>query len=91
MTKTKVQYVGYVSVENPKERNKMTQPKFMDVPVGANKRYLVTCSGEPFAGFDKLNQAKMYVAMQKAKKKGGGAAPAAAAEKSWDIRDKRGY
>ena len=61
----------------------------MNIPVGANKRYIVTCGGEPCAGFDKLNQAKMYVTMQKDKKKGGTAAPAAAADKSWDIQDKR--
>jgi hypothetical protein len=63
----------------------------MNVPVGANKRYIVTCGGENFAGFDRLGQANQYIAMQKMKKKGGTAAPAAAAEKTWDVKDTRGY
>lgn len=63
------------------------KPSFMNVPVGANKRYIVMGSGEPFAGFDKLSQANAYVTMQKNKKKGGTAAPANSANKTWEVKD----
>ena len=58
---------------------------FMDTPIGANKKYLVACGNEPFAGFDHLAQARIYIAMQKAKKNSSGG-PAKAAEKNWEIQ-----
>jgi len=43
-------------------------------PVGAKKKFLVTCNGKPFAGFDKQSEAKaakdMYSAQLKLKKGG---------------------
>jgi len=66
----------------------MKKYSFMDVPIGANKRFLVKCGGKPFAGFDKLSQAKMYVAVQLAKTKGNlGKEPAFAAKEIWNIED----
>ena len=67
----------------------MAQSNIFDVPVGANKRFLVTCNGGPFAGFDTHNQASLYVTMQKNKTKKGGA-PAEAAGKDWNIKDTQG-
>lgn len=61
---------------------------FMSTPIGAGKRYIVTMDGSPFAGFDKKSQAKIYIAMQKAKVTGS-RAPAFAAGKNWDIQDTR--
>lgn len=52
----------------------MSTQKFLDScpPVGANKRFLVTCNGKPFAGFDTQEEAKsvknMYGAEIKLKK-----------------------
>ena len=59
---------------------------FMNTPVGANKKYIVYLDGDPFAGFDKMAQAKMYVAMQKAKKKAPRSEPAYAAGRNWEVR-----
>lgn len=85
---------GSNPVGPPKERNKQMTKKesIMNVPVGANKRYIVTCGNDNFAGFDTLGKARAYVAMQKAKKKGGGGggAPAAASGYSWNIKDTKG-
>lgn len=59
---------------------------FMDVPVGANKRYLVICGGEPFAGFDTLTQANLYISIQKSKIRPDGK-PTVASQKTWNIKD----
>lgn len=65
--------------------------KIKNIPVGANKRYIVTCGGDNFAGFDTLSKANTYIAMQKMKKKGGNTgAPAAAAGLTWDVKDTKG-
>jgi len=58
---------------------------FMDVPTGANKKFLVICGGEPFAGFDTMAKAKAYIGMQMSKKNGKGG-PAHSTEKTWDVR-----
>lgn len=34
-------------------------------PIGANKKFLVTCNGKPFAGFDSHSGAKVAVEMYK--------------------------
>ena len=55
-------------------------------PVGANRRFLVLCKGEPYAGFDTQAQAQAYVGMHKEKlvvKE-----PAYAAKCEWAIRDR---
>jgi hypothetical protein len=66
----------------------MTKQTIWNIPVGGDRRYLVTCDGKPFAGFDTRAQASMYVTMQKNKTKSGGQ-PAAAADKNWEIKDKK--
>ena len=60
---------------------------FMDTPVGANKKYLVTCSGEVWAGFNSMAQARGYITMQMSKKNGKGG-PAHSTEKTWDVRNR---
>ena len=60
---------------------------FMNVPVGANKKYVVYMDNKPFAGFDSLKQAKIYVAAQKSKVKSRGV-QAYAATRDWVIKNK---
>ncbi len=55
-------------------------------PTGRNARFVVTCEGKDFAGFDTEAEANAYVYMQKDKKAGGGSMPAAAAKMNWGIR-----
>jgi hypothetical protein len=68
-----------------KEKNNMG---ILDTPIGANKRFLVTMDGNPFAGFDTLDQAQGYIAMQKTKTKAGGREKAFAAERNWAVKDR---
>jgi hypothetical protein len=39
------------------------------VPIGGNRRYLITCDGHPFAGFDDLGQAQAALGMYSQVKK----------------------
>ena len=70
----------------------MAKYSFLDTPIGNNKRFLVTCDGKDFAGFDSMDQAKGYVAMHKSKTKGakgkGKGDPAYAANREWNIVDR---
>ena len=61
--------------------------EFMKVPVGGNRRYKILMDGNVVAGFDNAKQAKMFVAMQRAKTQGGGSVKAFAATRAWDVRD----
>lgn len=57
-----------------------------EVPVGANKKFLVLMDGNPFAGFDERRDAEGYVGMMKGCIKGGkGNVPAACATKNWSV------
>lgn len=62
--------------------------RIWDVPVGADKRYLVTCDGKPFAGFDSHSAAAAYVAAQKEKRNHNKRGPAVAAKATWGIKDR---
>ena len=64
----------------------MAKYNFMNVPIGANKRFLVQCDGKDFAGFDSKGQAAGYIAMQKGKKKV--REPAYAANREWSVIDR---
>lgn len=57
-------------------------------PIGANKKFLVHCNGNPFAGFDTAKQAEQYVEMQKTKLKPGKKDPAYAATCTWTIHER---
>ena len=54
-------------------------------PIGNNKKYLVKCDGNPFIGYDKLEDAQAYVDMQKGSKKGNNRDPSYAATRNWAI------
>lgn len=48
-----------------KERREILK-RLMDTPIGANKRFLVKCGPDDYAGFNTRHQANAYVAMMKA-------------------------
>ena len=45
-----------------KERQEALK-RLMAIPIGANKRFLVRCSGQDCAGFDAREQASAYINM----------------------------
>ena len=60
-----------------------------NTPIGANKKFLVTMDGSPFAGFDERKDAEGYINMMKTCKKGGsGQVLAACANHNWEIKER---
>lgn len=56
-------------------------------PVGGGRRYVIMCNGAPFAGYDKLDDAKKCLDMYKSPT-GGKGSDTFASKASWSIEDK---
>jgi hypothetical protein len=57
-------------------------------PIGADKKFLVRCNGNPFAGFDTAKDAEQYIEMHKTKLKPGKKEPAYAATCNWSVEER---